>query len=95
MNVLEALIDVIPVQLATTLKGVILALATLDTQAMDLLAQVSAAIQSIYSNYTLLSPCITSAASLHSERKCLVLFICISVWKTASPEYIHLICYTP
>ena len=44
MNVLEALIGVIPVQLATTLKGVTPALATLDTQAMDSLAQVSAAI---------------------------------------------------
>ena len=43
MSVLEALIAVILMQLATTLKGVILALATLDTQAMDFPAQVSAA----------------------------------------------------
>ena len=44
MNVLEVLIGVIPKQLATTLKGVIPALATVDSQAMDSLAQVSAAI---------------------------------------------------
>ena len=41
MNVLEALIGVIPMQLATTLRGVTHALATLDTQAVDFLAQVS------------------------------------------------------
>ena len=41
MNVLEALIGVIPVQLATTLKGVTPALATLDTQAVDFIVQVS------------------------------------------------------
>ena len=35
MNVLEVVTGVIPMQLATTLKGVIIALATLDTQAMD------------------------------------------------------------
>ena len=44
MNVLEALIGVIAMQLATTLVGVTPALATLDTQAMDFLAHVSAAI---------------------------------------------------
>ena len=44
MNVLEVLIGVIPVQLATTLKGVTPALATLDTQAMVFLAQVSTSI---------------------------------------------------
>ena len=41
MSVLEALIGVIPVQHAATLKGVTPALATLDTQAVDFLAQVS------------------------------------------------------
>ena len=41
MNVLEALIGVIATQLATTLKGVTPALATLDTQAMDFHAQVN------------------------------------------------------
>ena len=41
MSVLEALIGVIPTQLATTLRGVTPALATLDTQAVDFLAQVS------------------------------------------------------
>ena len=40
MNVLDALIGVILVQLATTLKGVTAALATVDTQAMGSLAQV-------------------------------------------------------
>ena len=49
MSVLEALITVILMQLATTLKGVMLALATLDTKAMDFLAQVSAAIQQLHS----------------------------------------------
>ena len=49
MSVLEALIPVILMQLATTLKGVTLALATLDTKAMDFLAQVSAAIQQLHS----------------------------------------------
>ena len=44
MNVLEALIDVIAMQLVTTLVGVTPALATMDTQAMGFLAQVSAAI---------------------------------------------------
>ena len=42
MNVLEALIGVIPMQLAVTLKGVTPALATLDTQAVAVLAHVSA-----------------------------------------------------
>ena len=41
MNVLEALIGVILMQLATTLKEVTPALATLDTQAMGFIAQVS------------------------------------------------------
>ena len=44
MNVLEALIGVIPEQLAITLKEVTPALATLDTQAVGILAQVSAGI---------------------------------------------------
>ena len=44
MNVLEALIGVIAMQLVTTLVGVTPALATLDTLAMDFLAHVSAAI---------------------------------------------------
>ena len=44
MNALEALMDVIPVQHATTLMEVTPALATLDTEAMDFLAHVSAAI---------------------------------------------------
>ena len=44
MNVLEALIGVIAMQPVTTLVGVTPALATLDTQAMDFLAHVSAAI---------------------------------------------------
>ena len=42
MSVLEALIGVIRMQLATTLKGVTPALVTLDTLAMDFLALVSA-----------------------------------------------------
>ena len=41
MNVLMALIAVMIMQLAPTLKGVTPALATLDTQGMALLAQVS------------------------------------------------------
>ena len=44
MNVLEALIGVIAMQLVTTLVGVTPALATLGTLAMDFLAHVSAAI---------------------------------------------------
>ena len=44
MNVLEALIGVIPMQLATTPMGVTPALATLDTQEMDIFAQVSTGI---------------------------------------------------
>ena len=43
MNVLEALIGVIPVQHASTLMGVTPVLATLDTQALAVLAHVSAA----------------------------------------------------
>ena len=42
MNVLEALIAVIPKQLAITLMEVTPALATLDTQAVGVLAQVGA-----------------------------------------------------
>ena len=42
MNVLEALIGVIRVLLATTLEGVTSALVTLDTLAMVYLAQVGA-----------------------------------------------------
>ena len=42
MSVVEVLIGVIAMQLATTIMGVTPALATLDTQAMDFLAQVSA-----------------------------------------------------
>ena len=41
MNALKTIIGVILMQLATTLKGVTLALARLDTQPMDLLVQVS------------------------------------------------------
>ena len=41
MSVLEALILVTTMQLATTLEGVTPALVTLDTQAVDVLAQVS------------------------------------------------------
>ena len=44
MNVLEALIGVILMQLATTLKGVTPALATPDTQAVDFIVWVSAGI---------------------------------------------------
>ena len=44
MSVLVALIAVMIMQLATTLKEVTPALVTLDTQAMDFLAQVSATI---------------------------------------------------
>ena len=44
MSVVEALIGVIAMQLATTIMGVTPALATLDTQAMGFLAQVSEAI---------------------------------------------------
>ena len=44
MNVLKALIAVMIMQLATTLKGVTPALVTVDTQAMGFLAQVSATI---------------------------------------------------
>ena len=40
MSVLEVLILVTTTQLATTLKGVTLALVKLDTLAMDFLAQV-------------------------------------------------------
>ena len=42
MSVVEVLIGVMTTQLATTIMGVIPALATLGTQAMDFLAQVSA-----------------------------------------------------
>ena len=42
MSVVEVLIGVIATQLATTLKGVTPALATLGTQAMGFYAQVSA-----------------------------------------------------
>ena len=41
MNALEALISVMIMQVATTLKGVTPALATLDTQAVDFLVLVS------------------------------------------------------
>ena len=44
MSVLKALIAVMTVQLATIFMGVTHALATLDTQAVEFLAQVSAAI---------------------------------------------------
>ena len=55
MSVLKVLIVVMTMQLATTLKGATPAHVTLDTQAMNFPAQVSAAIQSIYSIYTQLS----------------------------------------
>ena len=42
MSVLKALIAVMIMQLASTLKGVTSAIATLDTQGMDFLVQVSA-----------------------------------------------------
>ena len=48
MNVLKAQIGVIPVQRATTLMGVTPALATLDSQAMAVLVQVSTAILHCY-----------------------------------------------
>ena len=49
MSVMKALIAVMIMQLASTLKGVTTALVTLGSQAMGFLAQVSATIQSIYS----------------------------------------------
>ena len=49
MSVLKALIAVMIMQLASTLRGVTPALVTLGSQAMGFLAQVSATIQSIYS----------------------------------------------
>ena len=52
MNVQGALIGVILMQLAVTLKGVTPALATPDTSAMDFLAQVSS---SIYNKSTLIT----------------------------------------
>ena len=48
MNVLEALIGVIPVQHAATLMGVTPALATVDTQALDFIVWVS----TFFSNLT-------------------------------------------
>ena len=53
MNALEALICVITMQLATTLKGATPALATVDIQAVGFLVQVSIAIQSLYNSSTL------------------------------------------
>ena len=53
MNALEALICVITMQLATTLKGATPALATVDIQAVGFLVQVSVAIQSSYNSSTL------------------------------------------
>ena len=44
MNVLKALISAMIMQLVTTLKGATPALATLDTQGMGFLVQVSAGI---------------------------------------------------
>ena len=44
MNVLEALIGVIGTQLVTTLKEVTPALATVDTEGMDFIAQVNMSI---------------------------------------------------
>ena len=44
MNVLEVQIGVMLMQIATTLKGVTPALATVDTQAMGFLATVSSPI---------------------------------------------------
>ena len=49
MSVLKALIAVMIMQLASTLKGVTTALVRLGSQAMGFLAEVSATIQSIYS----------------------------------------------
>ena len=53
MNVLVALIGVILMQVAVTLKGVTPALVTPDTQAMDFLAHVSSAIYYIQMHYIL------------------------------------------
>ena len=65
MNVLETII-VITMQYATTLKGVTLALATLDTQAVDVFAQVTAFFFN-FSSYVLLSfRLATICACLHS-----------------------------
>ena len=67
MNVLEALIDVIPVQLATTLKGVTPALATLASQAVGLLAQVSAlsTTDSLFTSVLFLCVCFAIDANKH------------------------------
>ena len=64
MNAVETLITVIPMQVATTLKGAIVALATLDTQAMDFLAHVSVG---IYSRCTILRSFILRIVSLKME----------------------------
>ena len=61
MNVLEALMPVMTMQIAPTLKGVTPALATMDIQEMGFLAQVSAGIiQSEYRRHIL------SILSIHS-----------------------------
>ena len=66
MSVVTVLIGVIPMQHATTLKEVTPALVTMDTQAMDFLAQVSA---SIYNNvmYVLFHSFILRILSLKME----------------------------
>ena len=69
MNVLEALIGVIPVQLATTLKGVTPALATLDTQEMGSFAQVTAAIFMTDSLYLVSSALGSSHIMMESATK--------------------------
>ena len=66
MNVLKALIAVMAMQLVMTLKGVIPALATVDTQEMDFLALVSSF---ECSKYPLHSSCIilSDKKSIHNS----------------------------
>ena len=51
MNVLKALMTAILRQLVTTLKEVLPALVTLDTLAMDLLAQVNASTNTVQADW--------------------------------------------
>ena len=64
MNATQALTGVTPVQHATTLKGVTPALATLDIQAMDFLAQVGALIITVQTVYIALVTEVTTTTCL-------------------------------
>ena len=85
MNALEALTGVTPMQLATILKGVTPALATLGILAMDFLAQVSSLIITVQICYNQIFSPLDLTLAVSCVYHVIVTFMC----ETTLRWYIH------